>query len=92
MMASIRRVNPATKSTTKALTYTQSITKMPEQGLKDAAHYWILPCSNTHSVLQIFNDFFTIVSILYDWPYIKMEMLEHIRSQYCHVWLHLTDY
>ena len=82
MMASIRRANNATKNTLKSLTYTQSITKMPEQGLRDVADYWILPCSNTHSVLQIFSDFFTIVSILYNRPSLKMEMLDHIRSQF----------
>ena len=60
----------------------QSIMKMPEQGFKEAADYCILPCSSTHSVVQIFNDFFTIVSILYNRPHNKTEMLNHIRSEF----------
>ena len=82
MMASIRRGKFVSKTSLNSLTYIQRITKLPEQGFKDAADYYVLPCSNTHSVLQIYNDFFTIVSILYDQPYLKMEMLDHIRSQY----------
>ena len=60
----------------------ESIMKMPEQGFKKASDYWILPCASTHSVLQIYDDFFTIMSILYNQPGIKREILDHIRSEY----------
>ena len=69
-------------STTNALVYTQSITKLPEQGFTDASEYWILPCSNMYSVLQVFNDFFIIIDILYNRLQIKNEMLEHIRTHF----------
>ena len=62
--------------------YTQSITKLPEQGFIEALDYWIIPCSNMHSVLQVFNDFFIIMNILYNRLQIKKEMLEHIRVHF----------
>ena len=67
------------KSSITGPVYTHSITKLPEQGFIEAADYWIIPCSNKHSVLQVYNDFFTILNILYNRPQIKKEMLEHIR-------------
>ena len=81
-MANSNTAMSTTKTNTKRLTYMKSIMKMPEQGFKKAADYCILPCSSTHSVLQIFDDFFTIVSILYNQPCIKTEMLDHIRSEF----------
>ena len=81
-MATSNTASSTSKTNTKRLTYMKSIMKMPEQGFKEASDYWILPCANTHSVLQIFDDFFTIVSILYNRPCIKREMLDHIRSEF----------
>ena len=81
-MATSKTAMSTSKTNTKRLTYMKSIMKMPEQGFKEASDYCILPCASTHSVLQIFNDFFTIVSILYNRPCIKREMLNHIRSEF----------
>ena len=79
---STKTKNAGKMSSINALVYTQSITKLPEQGFKDASDYWILPCSNMYSVLQVFNDFFIIMNILYNHPQIKNEMLEHIRTHF----------
>ena len=81
-MVNSKTAMSTTKTNTNRLNYMKSIMKMPEQGFKEAADYWTLPCSSTHSVLQIYSDFFTIVSILYNRPYIKTEMLDHIRSEF----------
>ena len=81
-MATSNTAMSTSKTNTKCLTYMKSIVKMPEQGFKEASDYCILPCASTHSVLQIFDDFFTIVSILYNRPCIKREMLDHIRSEF----------
>ena len=56
--------------------------KLREKGFIEVSDYWILPCSNKYSVLQVFNDFFVIMNILYNCPRIKNEMLEHIRIHF----------
>ena len=58
------------------------MSKIPEQGLKHIESQPNLPCSNTHSLIQVYDNFFTIMSIIYDWKNLKQDMLEHIRAQY----------
>ena len=81
-MVTSNTANSTPNTNTKHQNYMESIMKIPEQGFKEASDYCILPCASTHSVLQIFDDFFTIVSILYNQPCIKREILDHIRSEY----------
>ena len=60
----------------------KNIMKIPEQGFKNASDYWMLPCASTYSVIQIYDNFFTIMSILYNRSDIKKDILDHIRSEY----------
>ena len=70
------------KNLKKSLTYKKDLPKIPEQGIKNVENHANLPCANTHSLLLVFDSFFTIVSILYDRRNLKQEVLDHIRSNY----------
>ena len=77
-----KNANLNIKSAGKTLTYRKEVLKIPEQRLRNAEDYSTLPCSNTYSLLQVYDNFFIIMSILYDQPDLKKEVLDHIRSQY----------
>ena len=56
--------------------------KIPQQGIKLDEDYADLPCANTHLLLLMYDNFFKILGILYDKTNLRIEVLNHIRTNY----------
>ena len=81
-MASLKNENSQHKSSKKTINYKKEVQKIPEQGIKHDQDYADLPCTNTHSLLVVYDDFFKIVGIQYHRINLKQEALNHIRAHY----------
>ena len=78
-MATLIKKPPQIK-TTRNLEYTQNVEKIPECLSVEEAEYQHLQCSNTHSLVVIYDDLFKILGAIYDKVDLHHNVLMHIKA------------
>ena len=70
---------PPQVETSRSLEYTCNVEKIPEHLSVDEGDYHQLQCSNTHSLMIIYDELFKILGAIYQNQNLHYEVLMHIK-------------